>query len=286
MRFGVNLPMDATTVDPAALRDYAQAVEGMGYAYFLGPDHILAIDMTRRGSADYTAEMNTFREPFTTLGFLAGCTSTLVLGLGVLVLTQRQTALVAKQAAEVDVLSSGRLRLGVGVGWSQEEFRQLGVDFHSRGRMMDEQIQVLRALWTQETVTFHGRFHHISEAGINPLPLQRPIPLWFGGSADAVLQRAVQYGGAWLPERKPEPELRQRFDRVRALLGAAGRAPESLEIEGRIPLRSRSPETWLADLALWRRLGATGVSVTTQNAGCRTIEDHIDLLRQFLRAVA
>ncbi|MEK7215614.1 MAG: LLM class F420-dependent oxidoreductase [Chloroflexota bacterium] len=285
MRYGVNLPLDATTLDPRALRDYAQAVEGMGYSYLMGPDHILAVDMTKRGTADYTPEMNTFREPFTTLGYLAGCTTNLLLGVGVLVVTQRQTTLVAKQAAEVDVLSGGRLRLGLGVGWSQEEFRQLGVDFSTRGRMMDEQIQVLNALWSQESVSFHGEFHHISEAGINPLPVQRPIPLWIGGTADPVLRRAARFGRGWLPERRPEPELQERFDRVRALLREERRDGSDFDLEGRVPLRSRSPEVWAKDLEMWRRLGVTGVSVTTQNAGCATIQDHVTLLRQFKEMV-
>ena len=285
MRYGVNLPLDATTLDPNALRDYAQAVEGLGYAYLMGPDHILAVDMTKRGTADYTPEMNTFREPFTTLGFLAGCTTNLLLGVGVLVVTQRQTALVAKQAAEGDVLSGGRLRLGLGVGWSREEFRQLGVDFAARGRMMGEQIQVLNALWSQESVSFHGAFHHITEAGINPLPVQRPIPMWFGGSADPVLRRAAPFGRGWLPERKPEPELQERFDRVRTLLREEGREASNFDLEGRVPLRSRSAEAWMKELDMWRRLGATGVSVTTENAGWKTIQDHVALLRRFKETV-
>ncbi|MEK7216607.1 MAG: TIGR03619 family F420-dependent LLM class oxidoreductase, partial [Chloroflexota bacterium] len=181
MKLGVNLPLDETILDPDALRDFAQAVEGIGFDYLMNPDHILAVDMTQRPGFAYTRDMNTFREPFVTLGYLAGCTKTLELVTGVVVITQRQTELVAKQAAEVDVLSRGRLRLGIGVGWNPVEFEQLGQDFHTRGRRMEEQVAVLRALWTQEDVTFDGQWHHLAGAGIRPMPVQRPIPLWMGG---------------------------------------------------------------------------------------------------------
>jgi probable F420-dependent oxidoreductase len=201
--------------------------------------------------------------------------------MAVLVMTQRQTALVAKQAAEVDVLSDGRLRLGIGVGWSRDEFENLGQDFHTRGRRAEEQLAVLKALWTEEIVTFHGEWHRISEAGINPLPVQRPIPIWIGGNSEPVLRRIARHGDGWLPEGRPEPELKELVERLRRYTAEAGREPAAIAIEGRTSLRSHDPDQWAEALATWQRVGADGVSVTTHNAGCKTIDDHIALLRRF-----
>ena len=184
------------------------------------------------------------------------------------------------------MLSGGRLRLGIGVGWNPVEFGQLGQDFHTRGRRIEEQIQVLRALWTQQAVTFHGQWHHITEAGINPLPIQRPIPLWMGGNAEPVLRRAGRLADGWLPEGRPDDEMGKQFERVRSYTREAGRDPSSLRIDGRVGLRSGTPEDWAKTVAMWQALGATGVSVTTSGAGCATVEDHLRLLRRFRDSLA
>lgn len=280
MIVGANLPYDRTVDDPVALRDFAQGAEALGFDYLAMADHILVVDMSLRGTASASGKHG-YREPFVTLAHVAACTTAIGLATAVLVLTQRQTALVAKQAAEVDVLSGGRLRLGVGVGWSEVEFGQLGQDFHNRGRRIEEQIEVLRALWTEESVTFHGEWHDISEAGINPLPVQRPIPLWMGGNAEPVLRRAGRMADGWLPEGRPDGALREQIKRVRGYAREAGRDPSALGIEGRLGLRSGDPDEWAETARAWEALGATGIMVTTSNAGCATVDQHLALLRRF-----
>ncbi|MSQ27781.1 MAG: LLM class F420-dependent oxidoreductase [Dehalococcoidia bacterium] len=285
MKLGVTLPYDHTTLDPRALRDFVQAVEGLGWGFLAVPDHILAVDMSLRGTGIASSQRMGFRDPFVTLGYIAACTSRIELATAVLVLPQRQTALVAKQSAEVDVLSGGRLRLGIGVGWNAQEFAQLEQSFHDRGARMEEQVQVLQALWTQETVTFHGRWHHITEAGINPLPTQRPIPLWMGGSAEAALRRTGRLANAWLPEEPPGDALRTMMERLRGYSIDAGRGPASVDVYGRLSLRSGAPADWAKTAGEWQTIGATGVMVTTSGVACATIADHLDLLRRFKDAL-
>jgi probable F420-dependent oxidoreductase len=178
MQVGVIFPQTEIGADPVAVRDYVQAAENLGYAHLLVYDHVLGADAQRHAgwSGGYTAK-DMFHEPFVAFGYMAALTQRLELGTAVLVLGQRQTALVAKQAAEVDVLSGGRLRLGIGIGWNHVEYEALGENFQNRGRRSEEQIAVLRALWTQEVVSFEGRWHRITHAGLNPLPIQRPIPI-------------------------------------------------------------------------------------------------------------
>ena len=190
-------------------------------------------------------------------GYLAALTRRVELVIGVLVLPQRQTALVAKQAAQVDLFSGGRLRLGVGVGWNEVEYQALNEDFTNRGARVDEQVAVLRALWTKPVVTFHGRWHQIEAAGIKPLPVQRPIPIWFGGSADAAIRRAARLGDGWIPLGKPDAQARAMIEQLRVYLDAAGRAPEAFGIEGHLSLREESAATWARTIYGWRGLGAT-----------------------------
>ena len=205
MKLGVIYPQIELDPDPMVLRDYAQAVEGMGYQDLAVYDHVLGADMTHRDPKDYNYTTdNQFHEPFVMLGYLAGLTRSISFTTCVLVLPQRQTALVAKQAAEVDVLSGGRLRLGVGVGWNAVEYEALNKDFSNRGKRILEQIDVLRALWTQEVVTFHGAWHHIQEAGINPLPVQRPIPRLDGR------RRGGRVAARRHPRRRLDPLLPKR----------------------------------------------------------------------------
>lgn len=273
MILGVNVPYDETVLDRAALRAFAQGAEALGFDYLAMADHILVVDMSLRGTASASGKHG-YREPLVTLANIAAYTSTIGLATAVMVLTQRQTALVAKQAAEVDVLSGGRLRLGVGVGWSEVEFEQLGQDFHNRGQRIEEQVEVLRALWTQDSVTFHGRWHDISEAGINPLPVQRPIPIWMGGNADPVLRRAGRMADGWLPEGRPDAALKEQIATVRSY----GR---DVPFEGRLGLRSGDPSEWAATAKAWEALGAAGIMVTTSNAGCADVDEHLNLLRRF-----
>ncbi|HEV2662851.1 MAG TPA: LLM class F420-dependent oxidoreductase, partial [Ktedonobacteraceae bacterium] len=203
----------------------------------------------------------------------------------VIILPQRQTALVAKQAAEVDILSGGKFRLGVGVGWNPVEYEGLNMDFHTRGRVLDEQIDVLRRLWSQEVITYKGKFHTISEAGLNPLPVRRSIPIWTGGSSEAALRRTARLADGWLPLGQPDEKMRATVERLRAYIGEAGRDPAAFGIEAHVNYSDGGPDEWKRQVAAWRELGATHISVNTMNAGLNSPTEHINALRRFKEAV-
>ncbi len=214
-------------------------------------------------------------------GFLAAVTSRVELVTGILILPQRQTALVAKQAAAVDVLTGGRLRLGVGIGWNLVEYEALGENFKNRGRRVEEQIALLRELWTKELVDFDGKYHHVQQAGINPLPLQRPIPVWLGGMAEPVLQRVARIGDGWFPQFRPGPQSTETVERLRGYIRDAGRKIDDVGIEGRISVFNTPEDEWDAALAGWRQLGATHVTFNTMNIGLASPQAHIDAIRRF-----
>ncbi len=281
MRFGVVFPQTEIGNDPIAIRDYAQAAEGMGYRHILAYDHVLGAGLANRPnwSGAYNAA-TPFHEPFVLFAYLAGLTRALELVTGVIILPQRQTALVAKQAAALDVLSGGRVRLGVGIGWNPIEYQALGEDFRNRGARIEEQVAVLRALWTEPVVTFKGRWHQIDEAGINPLPIQRPIPIWFGARVDAAIERAGRLGDGWMPQRPPDDQARAMVDRLRAAAASAGRPADALGIEARLSIGEVPESDWAGFVAGWRALGATHLCVNTMGAGLRTPQAHIDTLRR------
>jgi probable F420-dependent oxidoreductase len=225
-------------------------------------------------------EKDPFHETFVTLGFLAGATRTIRLSSGVLILPQRQTGLVAKQAAEVDIVSGGRLRLGIGVGWNFVEYAALGTDWKTRGARQAEQVEVLRRLWTEDFVTFKGRFHDLVEVNIVPAPTQRPIPIWFGGSSDAVVKRAARLGDGWMPIMAPDDEAARKLETLRAHLKAFGRDPARFGIEGWLRMQDPDPQRWAAAADGWRRLGADMVLLYPMYRMPK-LEDQIDFLRRF-----
>ena len=283
MKLGVVFPQTEIGNDPAAIRDYAQAAEQLGYNHTLVFDHVLGAEPSRfegRFRPPYTHK-TPFHEPFVLFGFLAAATSALELVTGILILPQRQTALVAKQAAAVDVLSAGRMRLGVGIGWNHVEYEALGENFRNRGRRAEEQIAVMRRLWTEESVDFDGKWHTIHQAGINPLPVQRPIPLWMGGMAEPVLKRAARIADGWFPQFRPGPDATATVERVRGYVAEAGRKPEEFGIEGRISMFNTEREQWAAAVEGWRAMDASHVSFNTMNAGLESPQQHIDALRAF-----
>jgi len=290
MRLGVIFPQTEIGADPIVIRDFAQAVEDLGVDHLVTYDHVLgAATSNRPGWIGAYALPDMFHEPFVLFGYLAACTRRLELVTGILILPQRQTALVAKQAAEVDVLSGGRLRLGVGVGWNSVEYEALGMDFHKRGARMDEQIRLLRALWTQPSVSFQGRFDRIPEAGINPLPVTRPIPIWLGGESDAVIRRVARLGDGWFPGgglqtpylRHEGVNRKDQLGKLREYLAAEGRDPASVGIEGRLAVANATPDDWRRGADEWRAMGATHLSLGTMRAGLATPEAHIDAIRRF-----
>lgn len=286
MQLGVIFPQTEIGADPKGVRDFAQAAEELGYAHVIVFDHVLGADTTyyKNWEGPY-AQNDMFHEPFVLYGYLAAVTRKLELVTAVIILGQRQTALVAKQAAAVDVLSGGRLRLGVGIGWNAVEYEALNENFRDRGKRSEEQIAVLRALWTQEVVDFHGRWHHVTHAGINPLPVQRPIPLWLGGRVEAVVERVGRLADGWFPQFAPDDAGRATIERMHGYARAAGRDPSTIGIEGRISLADSGPDDWGRLAEAWRDLGATHLSVNTMRAGLATPDAHIAAIRQFREAM-
>ena len=288
MKVGVTFPQTEIGTDPGAIRAFAQSVEDLGFDHLLAYDHVLGADHTTR--TEWRGAYNKshqFLEPLVLFGFLGAVTSRIELATGVLVLSQRQTALVAKQAAVVDVLTGGRLRLAIGTGWNDVEYEALGQDFHNRGARSEEQIEVMRALWTQEVVTFEGRWHKITAAGINPLPVQRPIPVWVGGTVEAVFRRAGRIADGWVAIRYASTDERTAgiIERIRGYAKEAGRDPDDLGIEGRIDLAKLSIEEAVAQVEAWKGLGASHVSVVTMDAGFNSPDDHIEAVRRFKSAL-
>jgi len=287
MQLGVVFPQTEIGSDPVAIPDYAQAVEALGYDHLLVYDHVVGANPERPGGWDGPYSSRTpFHEPFVLFGYLAGPTERLQLFTGILILPQRQTALVAKQAAAVDVLSRGRLTLGVGVGWNFVECEALGQDFHTRGRRMEEQISLLRRLWTEPEVTFEGRWDRIPYAGVNPLPVQRPIPLWMGGMSEIVQQRVARLADGWFPQRfsSPGPEAQEVLERMRGMIRSAGRDPAAVGMAVTVTAAGNSPDDWAATAEAWRPLGVTHVSLNTMRAGFSSPKQHIDVVRRFAEA--
>ena len=284
---GAALPQNEIGNDPDIIRDFALGIEAMGFNHLVIYDHVLGADTSvHKGDFLYNHK-DAFHEPLVTLGYIAGATRKLGFATSVLVLAQRQTALVAKQAAEVDILCRGRLRLGVSVGWNAVEHQALGTDFATRGVRIEEQVEVLRALWTQETVTFKGRFHTIEAAGINPLPVQQPIPILMGGEADVVLKRIGRIADGWYPNAgAPNDTHRRQLGVIRAAAVAAGRKVEDIDVEPRINIMLDAPDTWAQSLQAWKALGARHVFVTTMRAGLKTLDAHLRRLEEFRKVAA
>ena len=264
--------------DVGALRAYGERVEELGYDHILAYDHVLGADPDVHKGWNGPYELtSTFHEVFVLFGYLAAVTS-LELVTGVLILPQRQTALVAKQAAEVDLLTRGRFRLGIGVGWNAVEYEALGKDFSDRGRRSEEQVELLRRLWTDRSVTYDGRHEKVTGAGLSPLPVQRPIPLWFGGSSEPAYRRMGRLADGWFPQVPPGPKL----DEARAIIEKsavdAGRDPASLGMEGRPLWGEGGVDRVVEEVGAWQEAGATHVSISTMKAGLRSVDDHLAAL--------
>jgi probable F420-dependent oxidoreductase len=294
IQVGATFPQTEIGDDPASLKDYAQAVEGMGYRYILAYDHVVGANPNRPGWGDrrrpYSHESQ-FHEPFVLFGFLAAVTQHVGLVTGVIILPQRQTVLVAKQAAAVDVLSNGRLRLGVGVGWNEVEYEALGMDFHNRGVRESEQIRLMRRLWTKPLVTFEGKYHRITDAGLNPLPVQRPIPIWIGGAqrpeaaTEPVLRRIGRLADGWVLVGPAGPHVEDSWATIRAYAQEAGRDPSKLGLEGGIRYGDGDLDRVRHEYETWQRLGARYACVNTMGAGLKTPQEHIAALRKVKEAL-
>jgi len=283
MKIGVVFPQTESGEDPAAIRDYAQTVEGMGFDYLLAYDHVIGVNPDRPGGwANRPYDYNSlFHEPFVLFGYLAGLTSRIHFMTGIVILPQRQTVLVAKQAAQVDLLSGGRLTLGIGVGWNDVEYTALNETFHNRGRRQEEQVAVLRALWTQRLVTFAGKYHTIPDAGIHPLPVQRPIPIWFGGGSDASLRRMARLGDGWMTNTWDVERLAPELTTLRDYISQAGRDPAAFGVDYRISL-SRFPRAeWPRLMKRLDALGVSHVSFNTMGCGLVGVKAHLAEIEKF-----
>ncbi len=282
MEFGALFPQTELGTDAIAARDFAQAAEGLGYTHLLAYEHVLGAHIERpdrRGGRWPYTYRDSFLEPLTLFSYLAGVTQRLGLVTAILILPQRQTVLVAKQTATLDVLSGGRLRLAVGTGWNPVEYEALGENFHNRGKRLEEQVAVLRALWTQELVTFEGRWHRVVDAGLNPLPVQRPIPIWMGGWVDAVLRRVAKLGDGWIVSGRPTPEIMASVGKLREYARAEGRDPAAIGLQGAVVHRGTTPDERQRDFATWQKLGVTHITINTMGAGLTSATEHIAALQ-------
>jgi probable F420-dependent oxidoreductase len=285
-QIGAFFPTRDMPPDRIAIRDWAQAAEQIGFDFIEVSDHVLGVERSALPDFEGPYDVDdSFHETFVTLSYIAAVTEWVGLVSGVLILPQRQTALVAKQAAQLDVVSGGRLRLGVGVGWNRVEYAALGQDWHVRGRRQAEQIALMNRLWTERTVSFEGEFDRVHHAGINPLPIQRPIPIWFGGAVDAVLRRAATSGHGWIPLGQPDEQFERRLQRLHGYLRAAGRDPGSFGIEAWVRSSIGGPKQWRQAAERWHRLGATHVTLYTSGQGVGAVTQQIEALQQFCQAV-
>ena len=284
MQVGVVFPQTEIGADPVVVRAYAAAVEELGYAHILAYDHVLGADpaVHTGWSGPYDVD-SAFHEPFVLYGYLAAITS-LEMVTGIIILPQRQTALVAKQAAEVDLLTEGRFRLGVGLGWNAVEYEALDKDFTDRGRRITEQVALLRRLWTEKVVTFDGRYEKVIAAGLNPLPVQRPIPIWFGAYSPPALRRAGRLADGWFPQMRPGPALDEAIAAVREGAESAGRDPAGIGMEGRVGV-TQGVAPAVDGIAAWEAVGATHVSVNTMGLGAGGIDRHIAALAEVAHAI-
>ncbi|MGH7060065.1 MAG: LLM class F420-dependent oxidoreductase [Stellaceae bacterium] len=294
MQLGALLPLGDIGGDPAVLREYAGTVEEIGYDFIEAPDHVLGVNAASRPGWDRNSSEDLFHDPFVLFGYLAGCTKKLGFSTGVLILAQRQAVLVAKQAACLDVLSGGKFRLGVGVGWNEVEFTGLNENFYNRGRRSAEQVQVMQALWASPHVSFKGKWHMIEDAGINPRPASGRVPVWFGGHHERTLERIAEWGDGWMPNAyAPGSEALDIFAKLRRMTEGAGRDPAKIGIEVWVSMGSGGEADWRREAAFWKKAGATHLALTTtfnrrhhRRIAGHGMADHLAALRRYHTAVA
>ncbi len=285
MDIGVIFPQTEVGHDPGSVRAIGQAAQDLGFAHLAAYDHVLGGDVKVHGDlgGPYTID-DPFREPLTMFAYLAGCTS-LAFATSIMIGPQRQTALLAKQAAEVDLLCGGRFRLGLGIGWNKVEYDALGVPFEERGAILEEQVAVLRALWTQRSVTVEGRFHHIDAAGLAPLPVQRPIPIWIGAFAPAALRRVGRVADGWFPMVRPGGGLDDALAVIHEAAAEAGRDLRNFGFEGRVEYATRDLDKMAEHARRWGAAGASHISVNTMHSGLEDTDAHIGALEELARVL-
>lgn len=286
MKLGVVFPQTEIGADAGGVRAFAEAVQELGFDHVLAYDHVLGADRERHPhlTGPYRTE-HLFHEILVLFGFLAGVASELELVTGVVIAPQRQTALLAKQAVEVDVLTNGRFRLGLGIGWNDVEYEALGMDFGNRGRRLEEQVDLLRRLWREPVLDYEGRWHRVTAAGLNPLPVRGTIPVWIGGTAERALRRTARLADGYFPQRPMEGGWPRTMEHMRRWVEEAGRDWSTFGVEQRISVASGTPDEWRAGAEEWAELGATHLSVVTMGAGLAGPEAHVEQLRQAREAL-
>jgi len=286
VRVGVVFPQTELGGDVGAVRAYGETVQELGFTHVLAYDHVVGADpeVHRGWAGPYNVE-TTFQEPFVLFGYLAGITS-MELVTGIIILPQRQTVLAAKQATEIDLLTGGRFRLGVGIGWNAVEYEALGKDFSNRGRRLEEQIALLRRLWTERSLTFDGTFERVTGAGLAPLPVRRPIPVWFGAVAEPALRRAGRLADGWFPQVPPGERLDEARAVVRSGAVEAGRDPDAIGMEGRVTWTEGDLDKLARQTGKWRDAGATHIAVNTMGSGFETVDQHLTALASAAEVLA
>lgn len=283
---GVVFPQTEFEGDAVAVRDYAQAVESLGFSHICAYDHVLGATPDRPGGLKGPySHLSTFHEPFVLFSYMAGFTSRVGFATNIIILPQRQTALVAKQSATLDVLSGGRVRLGVGLGWNEPEYIALNENFKNRARRIEEQVQVLRLLWTQPVVTFQGRWHTIPGAGLNPLPIQQPIPIWMGANAEAAVRRAARLADGWMINIRSPQDAAVPMTWLEDELARSGRSRAGFGLEARIQYGQGSPAEWEQVISGWKAYHVTHLSLNTMGVGLSGPSAHIQAVTRFAQAL-
>lgn len=275
MRIGLVYPQTELGGDPDAVRRIGRAAEALGFDYLLAYDHVLgAVHADREPPlrGPYT-EHDPFHDPFVMFAYLAGMTERLEFATGVLILPQRQTVLVAKQCADLDLLSGGRLRLGVGVGWNYVEYDALGQPFARRGRRLDEQIALLRDLWRGEVTSFDGEFDVIDRARLVPGP-GREIPIWFGGFSPPAFRRGVAVGDGFMFAGK-ESAVHEALAAARDEAAVQQRSLDGFGFEY-LALRAPTVDDTVEHAQRWREAGGTHFAAVSMGGGRDSTEAHLD----------
>ena len=285
MEIGAVLPHNEIGSDPGALRAYLHGLEDLGITHLLAYDHVLGADRSQHEGFNGPYDKDVaFHEPLTFFAFAAGVTERLEMVSAVVILPQRQAALVAKQAAEVAVVSGDRLRLGIGTGWNTVEYEALGVPFGARGRRQAEQVELMRRLWTEDVVSFDGEFHKVTAANINPRPT-KPIPVWFGGGSPALLARCGRLGDGWMPLGGANEKSAAAIETIRTEREAAGLSMNGFGIQAQAQYAGGDPDRWRSHAAKWEALGATHLAIATHNAGPTDADGHLARIAEYLAAV-
>ena len=285
MKTGVVLPHHEIGTDPSAIRAFVTGVEELGAAHIMIYDHVVGADRNRPGGFEgpYDKDVQ-FHEPFTFFSYVAGLTNTIELVTGIIILPQRQTALVAKQAAELAILSGNRLRLGIGTGWNALEYEVLNENFTNRGRRQEEQVDLMRRFWKEDCFSYQGNYHNFTLAGINPRPTQL-VPIWFGGAAPALLDRCARLGDGWMPVMGPGKRTEAAIEIMRRTRESNGLDWGSFGIHAQVQARGGTSEIWRKNYSDWQKLGATDLSIATHNAELNSVDEHLHKIEDWLEIV-